>query len=187
MINTKNTMVPARGTIKGYTPSRLVTHAPYAKENARNATKFEGRRYLGQTANGKDVWINFKIERDSTKSSAKKTMKVWSTVDTSLLLEDGAKFADKRVSFGTGVPMRGSLDAYLNDRMNTHGRVTPRTLEWLNQVIGRCPEENPRRSQFLDVANMIFVGTTEDCNVKGVNTFTAYNLLSEWNLRPNYG
>lgn len=171
-------------------PSRLITHRPYARENARKATKFEGKRYLGTTANGRDVWINFKIERDSTLPNAKKTVKIWSTVDLDLLLEEGAELANTRISFGTGVPQRGSIssmnrDTYVSHNRK-HGAVSPRTLEYIEEIIRRCPEVNPKRMEFFDVANAIFVGTTDECNIGTRNTFTLSDLLATWNLRPNY-
>ena len=170
-----------------YTPSRAVTHAPFARENARNALKFEGRRYLGRTAGGQDVWVNFTIERDSTKASATKTVKTWTTVPWETMYREDFTLADKRVSFGTGLKASRDLSSYLKDRTNTHGAVTHRTLDYLQEAIDGCPTTNPRRHQFWKLSNMIYVGTTDDCNSSAhKNRFLVNHLLSAWNLKANY-
>lgn len=167
-------------------PSYAVTHRPVAKENARNATKFEGRRFLGRMPSGTDVWVNFEFTRDSLKPNAKKTMKVWTTVGFDKLYADDVELADCRVSFGTGVSMTRNLDSYLRDRYNTHGKVTHRTLDYIQEMIAQCPEDNPRRSEVWGVCNMIYVGTLEDVSVHR-SRFTLNDVLTEWNVRPNYG
>lgn len=184
MIDTKNKTI-SRKTEREYRPSYAVTHVPVARANAAKATKWEGRRYLGRTTTGGDVWINFLIERDSTKPSANVTLKIWSSASLDRLREDGAKLADCRVSFGTGKPMDRGLESYLNDRNNTHGKVTERTLDYLEEVIGKCSLTNPRRSQFWAVANLIFVGTYDDCKTF-TKRFTLTELLREWNIKENY-
>lgn len=172
---------------KDYIPSYAVTHSPYSKANASNALKFEGRRYLGRTAGGQDVWVNFSIERESTKDNATKTVKTWTTVPWETMYRDDFQLADKRVSFGTGYKESRDLSSYLKDRNNTHGQVTHRTLDYIQEVISKCPTTNPRRHDFYQVANMIFVGTLEDCNMPMYkNRFLMNDLLTAWNLRPNY-
>lgn len=179
--------IPKRATKTDYTPSYAVTHRPFAKQNAENALKFEGRRYLGRTAGGQDVWVNFVIERDSTKANATKTVKTWTTVPWETMYQDDFQLADKRVSFGTGLKASRDLSAYLKDRTNTHGAVSHRTLDYIQKVIDECPTTNPRRHEFYQLANMIFVGTMEDCNsASHKNRFMVNHLLSAWNLRANY-
>lgn len=164
MMNTKGKLISNTKSYGGdERPSYAVTHVPFARENAQNATKWEGRRYLGRSKNGADIWINFKIERDSTKASAKKTVKIWSTASLDNLREEGAKFADCRISFGTGKDMYKDLDNYLNDRNNVHGKVSERTLDWIDKVVSKINENNPSRSDFYQVANVIYTGTYEDC------------------------
>ncbi len=184
MISTKNKSVPKK-TEREYRPSYAVTHVPFAKRNAANATKWEGRRYLGRLKTGGDVWINFLIERDSTRDNATKTVKIWSSASLDGLRKDGAKLADCRVSFGTGKAMDRDLDSYLNDRSNTHGKVTVRSLDYLEEMIGKCSVKNPTRSQFWGVANLIFTGTYDDVpNSK--TRFTLAELLNEWRLKERY-
>jgi len=181
MLETKNTKAigSRKPPANDVTPSYAVTHVPFARENAKNATKWEGRRYLGRSKNNADIWINFKIERDSTKASAKKTVKIWSSASLDNLREEGAKFADCRVSFGTGKDMHRDLNAYLNDRNNVHGKVTERTLDWIDKVVTKIDENNPSRSDFYQVANVIYTGTYEDCMTYR-KRFTLTQLLQEW-------
>lgn len=184
MIDTKNKSIGRKTAAYESTPSYAVTHVPFAKENARNATKWEGRRYLGRTSTGGDIWINFLIERDSTKSNSSKTVKIWSSANIDNLREDGAKLADCRVSFGTGKEMYKDLDSYLNDRNNVHGKVTIRSLDYLDKLISKIDTRNPKRSDFWDIANFIYTGTLEDCMTYR-KRFTLTELLQEWNLRSN--
>jgi len=180
MMNTKGKLISNTKSYGGdERPSYAVTHVPFARENAQNATKWEGRRYLGRSKNGADIWINFKIERDSTKASAKKTVKIWSTASLDNLREEGAKFADCRISFGTGKDMYKDLDNYLNDRNNVHGKVSERTLDWIDKVVSKINENNPSRSDFYQVANVIYTGTYEDCMTYR-KRFTLTQLLQEW-------
>jgi len=180
-----NTYKKAKKANNDYRPSYSVTHAPVARENARNATKFEGRRYLGRMNTGTDIWISFKAERPSTDPKAPVTVKITSTASLDNLYAEDAILADCRVSFGTGVSMNRDLSSYLNDRYNTHGKVTHRTLDYLQEMIAKCPEKNPRRSEFWGVANMIWTGTLEDVSLHR-SRFTLSDVLREWNFRPNY-
>lgn len=168
-----------------YKPSNAVTIAPFARENARNATKFEGRRYLGRTAKGQDIWINFELTRKEAKAGAPYTLKTWSTASLDLLREEGAVLADCRVSFGTGMKMNRDLNSYLNNRMNVHGAVTHRTLDWIEQKIAECPENNPKRHELYQVANIIYVGTMEDATINK-HRFSISDVLREWKIKENY-
>ena len=49
--------IPKRATKTDYTPSYAVTHRPLLSK-MQKMHKFEGRRYLGRTAGGQDVWVN---------------------------------------------------------------------------------------------------------------------------------
>lgn len=168
---------------KNYTPSNAITKAPKARENASQALKFEGRRFLGTTAGGKEIWVNFEMTRENTSATPK--IKVWYSANVDLLREEGAVLANRRISFGTGAEQRTNVSALLTSREKPHGAVTLRTLDWLEEIIQKCDMENPRRMHAFDIANAIFVGTIDDVELFKTR-FRINDMLSVWGFRENY-
>jgi len=168
---------------KNYTPSNAVTKAPYAVQNAANALKFEGRRFLGTTAGGKEIWVNFEMTRENTSATPK--IRVWFTANVDLLRQEGAVLANRRISFGTGVEQRSSIDSLLISREKPQGAVTLSTLDWLEKIIHQCDMENPKRMHASDIANAIFVGTIEDANLY-TNRFRIHDMFKVWGFEKNF-
>ena len=102
--------------------------ALFAK-NAENSNKFYGRRYLGTTEFGKDIWITMRFNRSDMQIS----LEVNGNLDD--LLSENAKLAPLRVSQRLGNKKPNLQDYMFVNRKNAGGRVTPRTIEYIKKLI----------------------------------------------------
>ena len=66
---------------------KVSKHQKDSLENAKKAKIFAGKRFLGFTANGAEVWISMEINRET------KELKVNTTHNLSVLLEEGSELA----------------------------------------------------------------------------------------------
>jgi len=180
----KNTKAYREAGKRDYTPSNIVTVRPFSRENAANATKFTGKRYLGKDANGREIWVNFEMTREDTNKSVPK-IRVWYTANTDLLFEEGAELSNRRISFGTGTEQRYEVRTLLQSKDKPYGAVTKRTIEYIEDIVHKANLDNPKRHDAYLIANAIYVGTVEDCKLYK-NRFTIQDMLATWNFRENY-
>ena len=97
-------------------------------ENARSAKKYYGRRYLGTTKYGKDIWITMRFDRSDLQIS----LEVNGDIDD--LLDDSAVLAPIRVSQRLG-NKKPNLQDYMHvNRKNAGGKVSPRTIEYIKKL-----------------------------------------------------
>ena len=94
-------------------------------QNAEKSKKYYGRRYLGTTNNGKDIWITMRFDRIDMQIS----LEVNGDLDD--LLEEGAALAPVRVTQRLGNKKPNLQDFMQVHRKNAGGQVTPRTIEYI--------------------------------------------------------
>ena len=70
------------------------------KRNALRSNSFGGKRFLGLTKNGGEVWVSYFLSRDTY------DLNISLTHNLSSLLEDGAVLAERRVSLKKGSTQR---------------------------------------------------------------------------------
>ena len=103
-------MVSRLSTEEGVTGQRDTsgTHWKCSKKNAKNSTHYGGKRFLGFTAKGSEVWISFHIERETLNAS------ISTTHNLDALREPGAILATKRVTLKRGANNRNSAKGIFN-------------------------------------------------------------------------
>jgi len=87
-------------------------------QNAKSADKYYGRRYLGTTKYGKDIWITMRFDRADLQIS----LEVNGDIDD--LLEEGAVLAPIRVSQRLGNKKPNLQDYMYVNRKNAGGKVS---------------------------------------------------------------
>ena len=140
---------------------KVSKHQKDSLENAKKAKIFAGKRFLGFTANGAEVWISMEINRET------KELKVNTTHNLSVLLEEGSELAIKRVVVKKGSPNpRTAKDLLRKNQKNMGGQVTEGTILYLMKLINAVEMKygdayvkgEPTRLLFMYVSNAIFEG-----------------------------
>ena len=88
------------------------------KNNAKNSTNYGGKRFLGFTAKGSEVWISFHIERETLKAS------ISTTHNLDALREPGAILATKRVTLKRGANNRNSATDLMRKNIKNMGETS---------------------------------------------------------------
>ena len=140
---------------------KVSKHQKDSLENAKKAKIFAGNRFLGFTANGAEVWISMEINRET------KELKVNTTHNLSVLLEEGSELAIKRVVVKKGSPNpRTAKDLLRKNQKNMGGQVTEGTILYLMKLINAVEMKygdayvkgEPTRLLFMYASNAIFEG-----------------------------
>lgn len=125
------------------------------RRNAEKATDFGGKRFFGWTPNGAEVWVGFNLNKDT------KELTVNTTAKPELLLEEGARFADARVTVKRNATNRHDVEQMLRiSRRNQGGQVGPQTVKYLIKLLNAVEGESPL------------------CFEKGIPTVSLIRLLS---------
>ena len=128
---------------------------------------FGGKRFLGLTKNGGEVWVSYVLSRDTYDLS------ISLTHNLSNLLEEGAVLADKRVVLKKGSPQRYSASEMIRkNQKNAGGKVTFDTLRYLERLISAVDSKNgkgyvdgkPTTTLFMMVSNFIYEGGVDYFN-----------------------
>ena len=98
-------------------------------QNAEKSNNFNGRRYLGTTKYGKDIWITMRFDRENMNIS----LEVNGNIDD--LLEKGAKLASVRVTQRLGNKKPNLQDFMKTQLKNAGGKVTIRTIEYIHKLM----------------------------------------------------
>ena len=98
-------------------------------QNAEKSNNFNGRRYLGTTKYGKDIWITMRFDRENMNIS----LEVNGNIDD--LLEKGAKLASVRVTQRLGNKKPNLQDFMKTQLKNAGGKVTFRTIEYIHKLM----------------------------------------------------
>ena len=158
-----------------------LTHNDLCKENALNATEFGGKRFLGFTKNGAEVWISAYINRDT------KELKIESTHKLSSLLEDGAEMATRRVGVERNKTLYQDVRSIiLSMKRDRGGRVTERTLQYLDTLMNMAQskrgkgfvKEVPTTLFTKYVFDSIFTGNVESAE----GGFRVQDIILYWGL-----
>ena len=132
--------------------------------NAKKANIFAGKRFLGFTPKGGEVWINMELQKDS------KTLSIECSHNLNVLLQPGAKLATKRVTVKKGSSTRGTASELLRrNQKNMGGEVRPETILHMQRLISAVLNqikwellENTFQMQFtrevMTLIGVIFVG-----------------------------
>ena len=128
------------------------------KENAKNKNTFGGKRFLGHTKKGAEVWVSYTLDKKT------KQIQIKTTHNLNALRDNSARLAPRRVTVANNTSYIGDLNA-VSDR--NHGRVTLKTLEYIETLMdfsqmgiglvsGECSKQ-----LFLYVSNAIYEGGTD--------------------------
>ena len=129
--------------------------------NAKKANIFAGKRFLGFTPKGGEVWISMELEKDSKKLTVESSHKldVW--------LQPEAVLATKRVTLKKGSTTRGTTNDLLRMNQKNMGvEVRPETLFHMQRLISAVDmkfspafiRNIPTKLLFQYVANAIYEG-----------------------------
>ena len=159
--------------------SKAEKKARFAK-NARSAKKYYGRRYLGTTKYGKDIWITMRFDRSDLQIS----LEVNGDIDD--LLDDGAVLAPIRVSQRLGNKKPNLQDYMYVNRKNAGGKVTPRTVEYIKKLINAVEAKSSvshvdgkcSALLFQYVTGMVFAGDTNEME----GNYRWYDAVEQWSI-----
>ena len=149
--------------------------------NAERSNQYGGKRFLGFTAKGAEVWISLHTERNSLKASVSTTHNLDSLRDSNAVL------ASKRVTLRRGTTNRYSAEELIRQRKrDMGGAVTLSTLDYLEKLMGAVergygkPFVNGQITSvmFSYLAQAIFEGSYD--YQKGDNTWSY--ILKKWNF-----
>ncbi len=161
------------------TKRKLAKKANFLK-NAENSKKFYGRRYLGKTSYGKEIWITMRFDRSNMQIS----LEVNGLLDD--LLDRDAALSPIRITQRLG-NQKPNLDDFMRiNRTNAGGRVTPRTIEYIKKLInavnakssishvdGKCSS-----LLFQYVSGIVFEGDTEELE----GNYRWYDAVEQWGI-----
>ena len=149
-------------------------------QNAEKSNNFNGRRYLGTTKYGKDIWITMRFDRENMNIS----LEVNGNIDD--LHKEGAVLAPVRVTQRLGNKKPNLQDFMQVHRKNAGGQVTPRTIEYIKKLInaveakssvshvdGKCSS-----LLFQYVTGIIFEGDTNELD----GNYRWYDAVEQWNI-----
>tara|TARA_A100001388_G_C28762010_1_gene498370 strand:+ start:836 stop:1417 length:582 start_codon:yes stop_codon:yes gene_type:complete len=110
--------------------SSETSHQKMSKENAAKAETYGGKRFLGFTPKGAEVWVSMEVDRETL------DLKMKATHELDILLQEGAQMTDKRVSVKKGKQFVGSVDDLLRrSQKNQGGKVTIQTLRHIQRLM----------------------------------------------------
>ena len=162
------------------------------RANAEKSTGMGGKRFLGWTPNGAEAWISYNYDR------ASKKLTIDSTVNLSLLLEEGAELADCRVTVKRGSTNRTDVQQLLRlSRRDSSCSVTATTVKYLIRLKGTVNSGSgigfekgvPTKTLFRMVTNSIYAGGVDEKDFRWYDAMEAYGLPSgeyfTWEALPN--
>ena len=158
-------------------------NALFAK-NAQNSDKFYGRRYLGTTESGKDIWITMRLDRKDLQIS----LDVNGKLDD--LLHEKAVLAPTRVTQRLGKKIPSIKDSILANRKNAGGIVTPRTIQYIKKLINAVESKSSvshvngecSALLFQYVTGVVFAGDSNELE----GNYRWQDAVRQWNI-PNGG
>ena len=98
-------------------------------EKSKKANKFGGKRFLGTTVKGKDVYVKYIIKRNDM------SIKIEFSVNPKGLLKEGAKLANNRYSWRIGDNVNKD-SSHMTSNLNTRKSqsVTKNTIHWIKRL-----------------------------------------------------
>mgnify|MGYP001291214687 FL=1 len=150
------------------------------ESNAVKKNIYGGRRFLGFTPKGKDVWVTMKYTRDD--------MELFLKVDKGFkdLFKEDARLAISRVEIKLNQKKPENLLADMSrNRRNAGGEVTIRLLEYIEKLITAVEAKKskgyvngrPSSLLFQYVASIVYPG-----NLDEQNGFRWMDAIKMWNI-----
>ena len=152
-------------------------------ENAKKGNIYAGKRFLGFTPKGAEVWISMELDRTS------KDLSIRTTHNLDSLLGEDADLAQKRIVVKKGASNSNSIhDLMRRNQKNMGGEITERTITYLKKLISASEMKSGKgyvngevtRLLFQYAANAIYEGSFDA--EKG--DFSWSQVIKTWNL-PN--
>lgn len=131
-------------------------------KNSEKGNIYAGKRFLGLTPRGAEVWISMELDR------ATKDLTINTTHNLNILLEEGAEPAKKRVTLKKGATsFYSTSDLIRRNQKNMGGEVTEATITYLKKLITASEMKDGKGYSnkevttllFMYAANAIFEGT----------------------------
>ena len=141
---------------------------------------FNGRRYLGTSKFGKDIWIIMRFNKED--------MQISLEIDGKLddLKDLGATLAPIRISQRLNRPKPNINDYIRLNRKNAGGQVTLRTIQYIEKLI-RAVDMKSSKSHvngkcssllFQYVSGIVFAGDTNESE----GNFRWFDAVKAWNI-----
>ena len=119
-------------TLANPTGDLVEVESKYKKEALKNASKaktYGGKRFLGFTPKGAEVWASMSVDRETL------DLKVDFTHDLSILLQEGAELCEKRITVKRGSQRNVNVRDLIRQSMkNQGGKVTIQTLRHIQRL-----------------------------------------------------
>ncbi len=153
MINTEN-------TIK--TEKNKNTFQDLMIKNAEKSSVYAGKRFLGLTPKGGEVWISMELDRNT------KDLLITTTHNLNTLLQEGAELSKKRITIKKGTTSFLAVNDLLRrNQKNMGGEVTEKTIVYLKKLISAAQLKTGKgfvnreatTLLFMYAANAIFEGS----------------------------
>tara|TARA_B110000444_G_scaffold258551_1_gene299767 strand:+ start:3175 stop:3774 length:600 start_codon:yes stop_codon:yes gene_type:complete len=160
---------------------KLNTFQEKAIQNAQKSKLFAGKRFLGFTKHGSQVWISMEVNKDH------KDLVIKTTHNLDALLEDGAELVKKRIVVKKGGSNLNSVhDLIRRNQKNMGGEVNENTITYMKKLISASEMKDGQgfvkgevtRSLFMYASNAIFEG---DLDVDK-NGFGWSHVIQTWQL-----
>ena len=129
--------------------------------NSEKETIFAGKRFLGFTKRGSEVWISMELNKKT------KDLLIKATHNLDTLLEEGAQLAQKRIVLKKGISNNNSIEDLMRRNLkNMGGEVTSKTIVNMKKLIAISEmkdgigfkEKKVTRTLFMYASNAIFEG-----------------------------
>jgi hypothetical protein len=134
--------------------------------NAKRSLNYDGRRYLGRTKTGKEIWITMRFNR--------KTMALSLNCNGNIadLLENEAELSTKRIVQRLGNKKPDVNQAMFLNRRNEGGEVTSNTINYMMKLMSAVSlkdsashiDKKCTKMLFRIVANAVFEGDASKDN-----------------------
>lgn len=121
-------------------------------ENSEKGNTYAGKRFLGLTPRGGEVWISMELDK------VKKDLTINTTHNLNILLEEGAEPAKKRVTLKKGVTSFYSTeDLIRRNQRNMGGEVTEATITYLKKLITASEMKDGKGYKNKEVSTLLFM------------------------------
>lgn len=151
------------------------------QENTEKASEFGGKRFLGLTPKGKEVYVKYRLTKDDMKLS------IWFTHKPSILLKEGSKLANNRYDCGLYENLKNSPELMTRKLQKPHSQeVKKQTLHWLKRLelltemnyVDAFVKGKPTKFMFIKVADIIHSGDFSNESVKP----TKHEVMKMWDF-----
>ena len=157
-------------------------HSDIYEKNATRKSVYGGRRFLGFTPKGKDIWVLMKYHKNE------KQLMLTTTNGFKELFDDQAKLATSRVDLKLNEKKPDNLHllAQMNsNRKNAGGQVSYITLEYIQKLVSIVDSKNsiafikgqPTSLLFQYVASIVYPGDLDE-----LNGFRWMDVIKIWEL-----